>query len=175
MNCQCGFKDVQGAAGGKGQAAKGATRIECKRCTVPFERRSPVPRYEAEMEIWKPKWEAYRKTDSYKEFCLLKQELMALLSLTLSLIDILASAFSSDSLGLTCPGVQGQEGEEKVLEGRSQEGPKEVPASLCSSVFKCSKDSHFYPFCSICNGFRPRPGYGIFSDEIRNRVKEAVG
>lgn len=22
---------------------------------------------------------------------------------------------------------------------------------------------------------RPRPGYGIFSDEIRNRVKEAVG
>ena len=27
------------------------------------------------MEIWKPKWEAYKKTDSYKEFCLLKQEL----------------------------------------------------------------------------------------------------
>lgn len=31
-------------------------------------------RYEEEMEIWKPKWEAYKKTDSYKEFCLAKQD-----------------------------------------------------------------------------------------------------
>lgn len=26
------------------------------------------------MEIWKPKWEEYKKTDSYKEFCLEKQD-----------------------------------------------------------------------------------------------------
>ena len=35
------------------------------------------------------------------------------------------------------------------------------------------------PFLEACKsatviGYRPRPGYGIFSDEIRNRVKEAV-
>eukprot|EP00438_Fugacium_kawagutii_P032246 Skav200872 [mRNA] locus=scaffold3562:118485:120483:- [translate_table: standard] len=39
-----------------------------------LQKESPPQWYEAEMEIWKPKWEAYKKTDSYREFCLAKQE-----------------------------------------------------------------------------------------------------
>ncbi len=57
-----------------------------------------VLRYDAEMEIWKPKWEEYKKTDSYKEFCLEKQERVAGLG------------------GVAVGGVQGQEGKEEVLE-----------------------------------------------------------
>ena len=32
-------------------------------------------RYKKEMEIWQPKWEAYKKTASYKEFKCKKQAL----------------------------------------------------------------------------------------------------
>jgi len=71
--------------------------------------------YEEEMEIWKPKWEAYKKTDSYKEFCLAKQE------------------------------YKDKKEKKKFLKAESKKAPK-----------------------------KPRPGYGIFSDEIRNRVKEEV-
>ena len=37
----------------------------------------PPDRYDAEMEIWRPKWDAYRKTDSYKEFCIEKQDCLS--------------------------------------------------------------------------------------------------
>jgi len=83
---------------------------------VPQEEKDRLQKeYEEEMEIWKPKWEAYKKTDSYKEFCLAKQE------------------------------YKDKKEKKKFLKAESKKAPK-----------------------------KPRPGYGIFSDEIRLRVKEEV-
>eukprot|EP00434_Breviolum_minutum_P017051 symbB.v1.2.015044.t1/scaffold1112.1/size147309/2 len=83
---------------------------------VPQEEKDRLQKeYEEEMEIWKPKWEAYKKTDSYREFCLAKQE------------------------------YKDKKEKKKFLKAESKKAPK-----------------------------KPRPGYGIFSDEIRLRVKEEV-
>ena len=52
-------------------------------------------RYEEEMEIWKPKWEAYKKTDSYKEFCLAKQD-------TAGTVPAIFSGKAAEPSGLGC-------------------------------------------------------------------------
>ncbi|CAK8985915.1 unnamed protein product [Durusdinium trenchii] len=83
---------------------------------VPQEEKDKLQKeYEEEMEIWKPKWEAYKKTDSYKEFCLLKQE------------------------------YKDKKEKKKFLKAESKKAPK-----------------------------RPKSGYALFCDEIRDRVKEEV-
>ena len=40
-------------------------------------REGTFQRFQKEMEIWQPKWEAYKKTASFKEFKCLKQALSA--------------------------------------------------------------------------------------------------
>eukprot|EP00913_Durusdinium_trenchii_P024142 g22669.t1 len=110
---------------------------------VPQEEKDKLQKeYEEEMEIWKPKWEAYKKTDSYKEFCLLKQELCSF-----------DSTQTNSGSGL-------QRLSRMLCRAEEYKDKKEKKKFLKAESKKAPK--------------RPKSGYALFCDEIRDRVKEEV-